>query len=242
MRGGKIHWHGPAHGDDAEEMRMTRKVVIFGTGDYARVASVYLDEDSPFRVVAFSVHQEFMGTSELLGRPVVPFEQLPALYPPGEHAMLVAMGYRKINKARAQIYDTCKALGYELISYVSTRASVSKHVVIGDNCFIFENNVLQPFVRIGNDVVLWSGNHIGHDSSIGDHCFIASHAVVSGNVKVGDHSFIGVNATLRDGVSVGPQSVIGAGALVLKDVPAAGVVRGTASEVSPVPSHRLKAI
>ena len=56
---------------------------------------------------------------------------------------------------------------------------------------------MQPFVRIGSNVTLWSGNHIGHDSTVGDHCFISSHVVVSGHVEIGRNCFIGVNATLR---------------------------------------------
>ena len=140
------------------------------------------------------------------------------------------------------MYEACKAKGYELITYTnSPRGRVGAHE-IGDNCFVFEQNVIQPFVRIGNNVILWSGNHIGHHSIIGDHCFIASHVVISGNTRIGPNCFLGVNATIRDGVTIGAESVIGAGALVLKDVPPQSVVIGTASELSRVPSTRLKAI
>ena len=52
-----------------------------------------------------------------------------------------------------------------------------RRMFIGENTFIFEANVVQPGVTVGDNVVLWSGNHIGHDSVIEDHCFIASHAV-----------------------------------------------------------------
>ena len=84
-------------------------------------------------------------------------------------------------------------------------------------------------MEIGNDVVLWSGNHIGHDTRVGDHCFIASHVVVSGNCRIGASCFIGVNATFRDGVTVAPDCVIGAGALIMKDTEPGSVysVRGT---------------
>jgi sugar O-acyltransferase (sialic acid O-acetyltransferase NeuD family) len=221
---------------------MGKKVVIFGTGDFARVASVYLAQDSPHEVVAFTVHAAYRTAPQLLGKPVVPFEQVGELYPPDRHAMFVAMGFRRVNRARAEVYHTCKARGYELISYVNSRAATCGEYELGDNCFVFENNVIQPFVKIGNDVILWSGNHVGHDASVGDHCFVTSHAVLSGHVQVGGYCFIGVNATLRDGVTVGEGSVIGAGALVLKDVPAGSVLRGAAAELSPVPSHRLKAI
>jgi len=80
-----------------------------------------------------------------------------------------------------------------------------------------ENNVIQPYVKIGRDTILWSGNHIGHHTTIGNDCFIASHVVVSGSVVVGDETFIGVNATLRDNINIGKRNVIGASALILKD-------------------------
>jgi sugar O-acyltransferase (sialic acid O-acetyltransferase NeuD family) len=140
------------------------------------------------------------------------------------------------------VYDACKAKGYELITYVNSRAAVWGAPAIGDNCFVFEQNVIQPFVRIGKNVILWSGNHIGHHAVIGDHCFISSHVVVSGNAKIGPNCFLGVNATIRDGVTVGAESIIGAGALVLKDVAPQSVVKGIPAALSPVPSSRLKAV
>lgn len=192
-------------------------VVIFGTGDFARIAAVYLDIDSEHEVVAFCVDQQYRDVDELLGRPVVDFEGLEVDYPPDEYRMFVAIGFSKVNEARAAAYDRAKARGYELISYVNSEATHWGKLDIGDNVFIFENNVIQPFVRIGNDVILWSGNHVGHDVTIEDHCFIASHAVISGNVTIGQRCFVGVNATFRDGVEVAPRCVIGAAAVVMRD-------------------------
>lgn len=204
-------------------------VVIFGIGDFGRVAHQYLSKDSPHTVVAFTAHRRFIDSEELLGVPVVPFEDLLRTHPPDDYAMFVALGFSRVNQARAAVYDECKALGYELVSYVSSKAHHLGDLVVGDNCFIFESNVIQPFVTIGNDVILWSGNHIGHDVTIGNHVFIASHAVLSGSVRIGDYTFVGVNATFRDGVTVAPRCIIGAGALVMKDTVEGGVyaVRGT---------------
>lgn len=193
------------------------KVVIFGTTDFAKIARVYLREDSPHEVVAFSVHGQYIQSKDFMGLPIVPFEELQERHPPGDFSMLVAIGFKRINKLRAEMYAQCKAKGYGLISYINSKTSHWGETAIGDNCFIFEENVIQPYVTIGNNVVLWSGNHIGHDSTIGDHCFISSHVVVSGHCKVGDYSFLGVNATLRDGITIGAENVIGAGAVILKD-------------------------
>jgi sugar O-acyltransferase (sialic acid O-acetyltransferase NeuD family) len=139
------------------------------------------------------------------------------------------MGFSGVNQARREVYEQCREHGYELISYVNSAATYWGKLELGANCFIFEENVIQPNVRIGNDVILWSGNHIGHDSTIEDHVFIASHAVISGNVTIGESSFVGVNATFRDGIKVAPRCVIGAGALIMRDTVEGGVysVRGT---------------
>jgi sugar O-acyltransferase (sialic acid O-acetyltransferase NeuD family) len=210
-------------------MASAKPVVVFGTGDYARVAAVYLREDGEREVVAFTVDEAYVDRDELVGLPVVAAESLVERYPPATHDLLVAIGFSRVNQARAEVYERCKGAGYELVSYVNSRATRFGEVALGDNCFVFEENVIQPNVRIGNDVVLWSGNHIGHDSEIGDHCFVASHAVISGNVTIGPYCFVGVNATIRDGVTVAPRCVIGAGAIIMRDTEEGAVysVRGT---------------
>jgi sugar O-acyltransferase (sialic acid O-acetyltransferase NeuD family) len=197
---------------------MNKPIVLFGIGDFARVAAHYLTVDSPHDVAAFTVHERFLPSPpELRGLPVIPFERLEEQHPPDTYAMFVAIGFSRVNRARAEIYEECAAREYELISYVNSRTSHWGETEIGANTFIFENNVIQPFVKIGNNVILWSGNHIGHDSTIGDHVFIASHAVVSGNCTIGPHCFVGVNATFRDGVTVAPHCVIGASAVIMRD-------------------------
>jgi sugar O-acyltransferase (sialic acid O-acetyltransferase NeuD family) len=215
-------------------------VVIFGTGDFAQVACRYLREDSEHDVVAFTVHERYIELPELLGLPVVPFEQIESSHPQSSNSIFVAIGFSGVNRTRRTFYEECRGKGYKLISYVNSKAIHWGELPIGDNCFIFETNVLQPFVRIGSNVILWSGNHIGHHTTIEDHCFIASHVVISGNVTVGEETFIGVNATFRDGITVAPRCVIGAGALIMKDTVEGGVysVRGT--EPQSVKSWDLK--
>lgn len=194
---------------------MATKVVIFGTGSFAELVHYYLSHDERYEVVAFCAHRDRLPAGTFCGLPVVTFEEVDHRYPAASHEMFVAVGYRKVNQVRAEIYQQAKAKGYSLLTYVSPHC-VNMATSIGDNCFIFEDNTLQPFVTIGNDVVLWSGNHIGHHSTIGDHCYITSHVVISGHCKVGPYCFLGVNAALRDSITIAESCVIGAGALIMK--------------------------
>ena len=215
-------------------------VVIFGTSDFAQVAFEYLRLDSPHEVVAFTVHQPYIESPELLGLPVVPYESIEETHPASSHAMFVAVGFSGVNRARRERYEDCRSKGYELISYVNSKAIYWDGLEVGDNTFIFEANVIQPFVRIGSNVIVWSGNHIGHHATIHDHCFIASHAVISGRVSIGEETFVGVNATFRDGVDVAPRCVIGAGVLIMRDTEEGDVYSAPGTKPRPMKSWDLK--
>jgi sugar O-acyltransferase (sialic acid O-acetyltransferase NeuD family) len=219
-----------------------KPVVIFGAGSFAEVATIYLTDDSPRDVLAYTVDGEFVESDTFCGRPLVAFEELAGSYPPDRVDLLVATGYQGLNSVRRGIYERCKQLGYGFVTYVSSHAMVMTDRPIGENTFVFEANVIQPFVEIGDNVVLWSGNHIGHHSRIADHCFVASHAVVSGHVSIGESCFVGVNATFRDGISIGPRCVIGAAAVVLADQAEGTVLGATETATHPKKSWELRNI
>ncbi|WP_460155423.1 acetyltransferase [Pseudomonas sp. S2_H10] len=219
-----------------------KKLIIFGLTDAAELALYYFSNDSAYQVEAFAVDPDYMPADKSFkGFPVVAFDEVTRTYPPDRYVFFVALGYSKLNQIRKEKYLAVKALGYEMVSYISSRATVLTED-IGENCFILEDNTVQPFVSIGNNVTLWSGNHVGHHSRIEDHCFLASHIVVSGRVTIGESCFLGVNATLRDHVTIGEKCIIGAGALILGDVAAEGVYVGQATERSRVPSTRVRNI
>lgn len=221
---------------------MSRSLVIFGAGDIAELAHYYFSRRGAHEVAAFAVDAAYLKESTFCGLPVVAFEEVAQAYPPLAHDFFVALSYSRLNQLRKEKYQTAKAYGYQLTSYVSEKATVLNDGRIGENCFILEGNTIQPFVTIGNNVTLWSGNHIGHHSTIKDHCFLASHIVVSGGVEIGEQCFIGVNATLRDHIRLGERCVVGAGALLLADADAEGVYMGQATERARVPSSRLRGI
>lgn len=193
-----------------------KKIVVFGAGRIAETAYYYLTNDSDYEIVAFTVDGAFITKDEVLGLPVVPFEEIINKYPPSEFAMFVAVGYQNLNQFRALKYTEAKEKGYSLVSYISSRTSNVGNAPVGDNCFILEHQAIQPCCRIGNNVTIWSGNHIGHHSEIKDHCFLTSHIVISGGTVIEPYCFIGVNATIGHTITIGAKSIIGAGAIITK--------------------------
>jgi sugar O-acyltransferase (sialic acid O-acetyltransferase NeuD family) len=200
------------------------KLIIFGAFDQARLAEYYFRTDSGHEPVAFTVDRDYMPAEGFFrGLPVVPFEEVQQHYPPAEYQMFIALSYAKMNRIREQKYHDAKEKGYTLASYISSRCSLLTDYSIGDNALILEDNTIQPFVRIGNNVTLWSGNHIGHDSVIEDHNFISSHVVVSGHCHIYSNCFLGVNATLHNNVVIAPGTLLAAGATIAKETEEKGV-------------------
>ena len=214
-------------------MSKNKKLIIFGDSAFAEIAYEYFTHDSPYEVAAFAVSREYLKRDRLFDVPVVAFEDVTKTHPPSDYEMHVALVYNNLNRNRMHFYRAAKERGYRLANYVSSRAFVWRNVTMGDNCFIFEDNTVQPFVQLGSNIVLWSGNHIGHHSIIGSHCFISSHVVISGFCEVGEACFFGVNSTVGNNIKIGRDSLIGAAALIVKDTGEAKLFKGTPAAADP---------
>jgi sugar O-acyltransferase (sialic acid O-acetyltransferase NeuD family) len=220
-------------------MDKTRKLVIVGDSAFAEIAREYFDADTGYEVVAFAVETPYLKRESLHGLPVLPFETLEQRLDPARHDVFVACTYTQLNRLRQRLAADAKARGYKLASYVSPRAFVWKNVELGEHCFVFEDNTIQPFVRIGENVVLWSGNHVGHHTAIEPHVFVSSHVVISGFCSIGAHSFLGVNATIANNVRVGADNWIGPNVAVMKDTPEGALFKTEQPEPARVSALRF---
>ena len=218
------------------------KVVIFGVGQLAELAHFYLTHDSAHEVAGFTVDRAWLSADTFQGLPVVPFEEVEARFPPSGYSMFVPMSFKKMSHNREEKFRAAKAKGYALVSYVSSRATTWPGFAPGENCFILEDNTIQPFVTIGDNCVLWSGNHIGHHSVIKDHVFITSHVVVCGCCTIESFSFLGVNSTIRDETVVARETLVGAGALVLRDTKEYEIYKAEGTRPAAVRSNQLRSL
>ena len=216
------------------------RVIIFGVQDFAQLAKFYLQHDSEHEVVAFSVHKQYLPEGETFeGLRVVAFEDVEETYPASEFKFFAPMSPSRMNKLRESVYYQIRGKGYEMISYVSSKATVFPGTSIGDNCFILEDNTIQPFTSIGNNVVLWSGNHIGHHSQIKDHNFFTSHVVLSGHCVVNPYCFLGVNATIRDQITLAEGTLVGMSAIIMRNTEPWSVYKADGSRAAKISSKDL---
>lgn len=217
-----------------------KKVIVFGSTQTAELANFYLQEDSNFEVDAFCVNGVNIETSQFCGKPILPFEDLIELRPPEDFLLFAPMMAGKVNGNRLDVFNQGKQLGYKFASYISSKATILTDK-IGSNSFILESNTIQPFVEIGDNCVLWSGNHIGHHSNIGSSTFITSQCVISGNTVMKERCYLGVNSTLTDQCILEEGVMITMGSvLTTKKTEAWSVYSGNPARKHPkLTSHQL---
>lgn len=219
-----------------------KKIILFGNAQFAEMNHFYLTHDSPHEVAAFTADGDHIRESKMFGLPVVAFEEVAKEFPPEQYAMAIPLGIRQINQLRAAKCETARKMGYEFIRYVSSKALVWPGVEIGLNCFIYEQVVVKPFSKIGDDVLIEMGSLVGHHVHIHDHCFLAPHSVVLGGATIEPYCVIGANSTVREAVKIGRSCVIGAGAVIPRSTRAGSVYLAPTAELLPGSSTDLGAV
>jgi sugar O-acyltransferase (sialic acid O-acetyltransferase NeuD family) len=214
-------------------------IVVFGAGQIAEVAKVYMDAHCSDRIVGFTVDAAYRKADSFQGLPLVAWEELERNFPPGSVKLLGPLSYRKMNEFRRDRHREGKARGYDFASFIHPSSQIYASE-IGENCFILEANVIQPLVRIGAGVMIWSGNHIGHHCQIGDYCFISTHVGLGSGVRLGECCFLSGKVGIDSGIDIGASCFLGGGAVVKKDLPPESVVPGPKDAIAPYPSSRIK--
>lgn len=220
-------------------MQKRKKLVIVGDSAFAEVAYECFTHDSEYEVVGFVVESAYRTKETLFGLPVVALESIEEHFAAGDVHFYAALVYSQLNRLRTRLYQLMKDKGYQAASYISSRAFVWHNVKLGEHCFIFEDNTVQPFAVLGNNVVLWSGNHIGHHSVIDDNCFVSSHVVVSGFCRVGRNCFLGVNASVANNVNVAEDNWIGVAAAITQDTQPDQLFKSVQAEAAKVSASRF---
>lgn len=191
-----------------------RKLVIFGTRNFAQLARYYFERDSDYSIHAFTVDAEYLREPSSGGLPIVALDELLKEFPASEYDMFVAIGYGQVNRQRANKLAQIVAMGYKAASFVSSKASVAEDVTIGPNTMIMEQALVHPGARIGQDSIIFPGSFVGLDTRLGEHCWIVC-ATLDEAIQVGAYSFVGLRAIIGPNVSLGESCIVGAGAVVM---------------------------
>lgn len=187
-----------------------KKVLIFGTGQFAQIIKRYLEEQGKI-VAGFTVNKSYISP----GEEAYPFETIEEIFPPSEYEMIVCVGYTRMNSIRQRIFVEAKEKGYRIISFIHKSATVLTDD-IGEGTIVMERALIGPFCKLGVGNIVFADAHIAHHTQVGDFNFFTISVAVAGNIKIGNNCFFGNNCTIRNGIEIKDYTLIGAGAYVSK--------------------------
>jgi sugar O-acyltransferase (sialic acid O-acetyltransferase NeuD family) len=194
-----------------------QRVILVGNAVTAEILYSYLRDDRRYEVLGLTVDDEFLGESRVPELPAVKLSRVRDAFSPDLCRVVMAVGYRDVNRVRASLFARLKDIGYHMETYVHPDARVYTRHPLGEGCVVLPGAVLEPHVRVGDNTMVWSNVTLAHHCSVEEHCWIAAGTVISGNARVRRNCFIGVSATVVNGVTVGEFNIVGAQAMISRD-------------------------
>lgn len=85
--------------------------------------------------------------------------------------------------------------------------------------------------RVGDDCVIMTGAHVGHDAQIGNRVILVNNVAIAGHVILGDDVIVGGLSGIHQFVRVGQGAIIGAVTMVTNDVIPYGLVQAPRGEL-----------
>ena len=120
-------------------------------------------------------------------------------------------------------------------------------LVIGDNNVIRENVTVhrgtvqdRSETSIGDNNLIMSYVHIGHDSVIGNHTVLVNNSALAGHVRVGDWAILSGFTLVHQFCQIGAHSFTGMGSAIGKDVPAYVTVSGAPAQAKTINLEGLR--
>ena len=111
-------------------------------------------------------------------------------------------------------------------------------LVVGRRCRIREGATLNlgtegggGVTRVGDDCLIMTGAHVGHDAQIGDRVILVNNVAIAGHCVLGDDVIVGGLSGVHQFVRIGQGAIIGAVTMVTNDVIPYGLVQAPRGEL-----------
>lgn len=125
-------------------------------------------------------------------------------------------------------------------SHIMKEAKIGKFCIFGQNCHVAENVIIGNYVKVQNNVSIYTGTEIEDYVFLGPSCVLTN--VTNPRSEINRHSLyektlirrgatIGANATVVCGITIGMYAFIAAGTVVTKDVPDYALVVGVPGKI-----------
>jgi len=152
---------------------MAQKIILAGNAITAQILHSYLVADPRYRLVG---SPSTTSSSRRAAWASCPRCRSRACFGvPGRRVSRPhAIGYSDLNRVRESVFARLKAMGYAIETYVHPGARVHSQVPLGEGSVFLPGAVIEPFVSVGTNAMVWANVTLAHHCSVAEHCWVAS--------------------------------------------------------------------
>src|SRR5690606_17768443 len=130
------------------------KLIIYGKGDFAKLVYHYVCNYTKYEVIVFCVDVDFIDGNKYLGVPLLRVDEISSVYDKHEVKLFLAVGY-SLMFLREEMFRKAQKTGFEFINIVCENVMIDMSASVGVNNIFMPNVVVEPFVALGDNNVLW---------------------------------------------------------------------------------------
>ncbi|MBF0343338.1 MAG: NeuD/PglB/VioB family sugar acetyltransferase [Nitrospirae bacterium] len=122
------------------------------------------------------------------------------------------------NKIKEELVKDLSSYFPDYANAVHPSAVIATTARLGKGVIVNPNAVIQPYVSIGDHVMIHAGVIVEHDCVISDFVNLAPRVALTGYVRVGKGSTIYTGAVVSPGLTIGEYSRVSAGSVVMSSI------------------------
>ena len=204
---------------------MKNEFLIFGDSVLAEVLyeTIQQDDADRYSIVGFVVDDAFFSNANFCGKRVYKYSELKNYFNQSDVEILLAVGYKNMNRFRQKLYLRLKQDGWRIGNYIN-RHAVVRAKNIGTGNIILDGVNIGIKAELGNGNIFYPNSLLAHHSVVGDFNFFAISSSIAGYVTIGNNCFFGNNSATKDYINIESSTLVGAGCYLGNDVTEVGKV------------------
>ena len=212
-----------------------KKIIIFGTGDHARVIFSEIIQLKNFKVLGFSdklskkgkvieifKNKEYKNLGDLTH-----IKKYKNIYG------IIGVGHNFLRKKIFKEIDSIFKKNIKWATIISKNSILNGNVSVGEGTVIISNSVVNSGTKFGKHCLINTSSSIDHHNSFGNFSSTGPGVVTGGNVKIGEMTHLSIGSTVKNNITIKSNALIGGSSFVNKDCDKNSVYYG-------VPAKKIK--
>ena len=203
-----------------------KNIIIIGAGQMGELVSNIILRDGKFNILGFIDKKK---TKKINGYKILGNDSF--LYNKKVDCSHIVIAVTEFKK-RLDIYNKLSKLNYKFPNIIDPSVKIDNNVRFQEGIIIGMNSVILNKVSIGNLSIIGTSVNILHDTKIGKNCLIGGGTVVGANVILKNNIYVGVGSIFASKkIIVGNECFISSGSVVLKSLKSKSKVIGNPAKV-----------